>query len=76
MGHSKVVGAIEIGTSKIAILIGEISVNSTLNIIGQYSVQSKGVKKGVIVDLRAAGQVVHHAIIQAENDAGTKIEEV
>lgn len=76
MGHSKVVGAIEIGTSKIAIIIGEISSGSTLNIIGHYSVQSNGVKKGIIEDLQATGQVVHNAILQAESEAGTKIEEV
>ena len=46
MGYSKIVGAIEIGTSKIAIIIGEISSGSTLNIIGNYSVQSNGIKKG------------------------------
>ncbi len=76
MAYSKVVGAIEIGTSKIAILVGEISSNNTLNIIGHYSVQSKGVKKGIIVDLHSVGEIVHHAIVQAENEAGTKIEEV
>ena len=68
MGHSKIVGAIEIGTSKIAIIIGEISSGSTLNIIGNYSVQSNGVKKGVIEDLQATGQIVHNAILQVENE--------
>ena len=76
MGHSKIVGAIEIGTSKIAIIIGEISSGTSLNIIGNYSVQSSGVKKGVIEDLQATGQIVHNAIVQAENEAGTEIEEI
>ena len=76
MGHSKIVGAIEIGTSKIAIIIGEISSGASLNIIGNYSVQSSGVKKGVIEDLQATGQIVHSAIVQAENEAGTEIEEI
>ena len=76
MGHSKIVGAIEIGTSKIAVIIGEISSGSTLNIIGHYSVQSNGVKKGIIEDLQTTGEIVHNAILQAENIAGTKIEEV
>lgn len=76
MGHSKIVGAIEIGTSKIAIIIGEISSGTSLNIIGNYSVQSNGVKKGVIEDLQATGQIVHNAILQAESEAGTEIEEV
>ena len=64
MAYSKVVGSIEIGTSKIAILVGEISSNNTLNIIGHYSVQSIGVKKGIIVDLHSVGEIVHHAIVQ------------
>ncbi|MGB0374558.1 MAG: cell division protein FtsA [Opitutales bacterium] len=76
MGHSKIVGAIEIGTSKIAIIIGEISSDSSLNIIGSYSVQSNGVKKGVIEDLQVTGQIVHNAILQAETEAGTEIEEI
>ena len=76
MGHSKIVGAIEIGTSKIAIIIGEISSGTSLNIIGNYSVKSSGVKKGVIQDLQVVGQIVHNAILQAENVAGTEIEEI
>ena len=38
--------------------------------------QSSGVKKGVIKDLQATGQIVHNAIVQAENEAGTEIEEI
>jgi len=76
MGHSKVVGAIEIGTSKIAILIGEISSDNTLNIIGHYSGQSKGVKKGIIVDLELASATVQACILNAENQANIKIDEV
>ena len=76
MGHSKIVGAIEIGTSKIAVIIGEISSSSSLNIIGNYSVRSSGVKKGVIEDLEATGQIVHNAILMAEKEAGTEIEEI
>lgn len=76
MAFSKVVGAIEIGTSKIAILVGEISSNNSLNIIGHYSVQSKGVKKSAIEDLQLVGEIVHHAIDKAESSAGTKVEEV
>ena len=76
MGHSKVVGAIEIGTSKIAILIGEISGENLLNIIGHYSGKSKGVKKGIIVDLELASATVHAYILKAENQANIKIDEV
>jgi cell division protein FtsA len=76
MGYSKVVGAIEIGTSKVAILIGEISNDGSLNIIGHYTGLAKGVKKGVIVDLEAASASVHASILRAENEANVKISEV
>ena len=76
MGFSKVVGAIEIGTSKVAVLIGEISQDGTLNVIGHYQGLSKGVKKGVIVDLEAASASVHAAILKAENESNAKISEV
>ena len=76
MNQSKVVGAVEIGSSKIAILMGEITGNSELNIIGHSSCFSKGVKKGVITDLKAASDCVHAAIVTAEQNAGPRIDEV
>ncbi|MFP4156904.1 MAG: cell division protein FtsA [Opitutales bacterium] len=76
MSESRVVGAIEIGTSKIAVLLGEIMDGSALNIIGHCVCSSKGVKKGIIVDLHDASDCVHAAITKAEKDAHTRIDEV
>jgi len=76
MSESRVVGAIEIGTSKVAVLLGEIVDDSALNIIGHCVCSSKGVKKGVIADLNAASDCVHAAIAKAEKDAHTRIDEV
>ncbi len=76
MSQSKVVGAVEIGTSKVSILLGEIVGNSELNIIGYNSRASKGVKKGVVTDLKAASDCVHAAIMAAEENTGTRIDEV
>ena len=76
MSQSKVVGAVEIGTSKVSILLGEIVGNSELNIIGYNSRASQGVKKGVVTDLKAASDCVHAAIITAEENTGTRIDEV
>ena len=70
------VGAVEIGTSKVTVLLGEIIGDSGLNIIGHSSCFSKGVKKGVITDLKAAGDCVHAAILTAEKNANTQIDEV
>ena len=76
MSQSKVVGAVEIGTSKVAVLLGEIVGESGLNIIGHSASSSKGVKKGVITDLNLASDCVHAAIMAAEENAQTRIDEV
>ena len=76
MSQTRVVGAVEIGTSKVTVLLGEIVGDSGLNIIGHSSCFSKGVKKGVIVDLKAASDCVHAAIMTAEQNAKTRVDEV
>ena len=76
MSGSRVVGAVEIGTSKVAVLLGEVVDSEALNIIGRCVCSSKGVKKGAIADLDAASDCVHSAIMKAEKDANTRIDEV
>ena len=76
MSNSRVVGAVEIGTSKVAVLLGEIVDEEGLNIIGHSICSSKGVKKGEIVDLNAASDCVHAAIMKAEKNANSRIDEV
>lgn len=76
MAQSRVVGAVEIGTSKVTVLLGEIVGDSGLNIIGHTSCSSKGVQKGVITDLKAASDCVHAAIMTAEENAKTRTDEV
>lgn len=76
MSLDRVVGAVEIGTSKVAVLLGEIVGKNGLNIIGHVAASSKGVKKGAIADLNAASDCVHAAILTAEKNAHTRIDEV
>ena len=76
MSQSKVIAAIEIGTSKIVVLLGEIIGDSGLNIIGHSVGSSKGVKKGVITDLDKVSDCVHAAILRAEENTQTRIDEV
>jgi len=76
MSASKVVGAVEIGTTKVAVLLGEILEGEGLNIIGHCVASSKGVKKGEIQDLNAASDCVHAAILEAEKNSNSRIDEV
>ena len=76
MSQTRVVAAVEIGTSKIAVLVGEIVGDSKLSIIGHSVGTSKGIKKGEIKDLHLAGDCVHATILKAEENAKCRVEEV
>lgn len=76
MSYDRVVAAVEIGTSKVAVLLGEIVGDSGLNIIGHNVGSSEGVKKGAITDLDRASDCVHAAILRAEENAQTRVDEV
>jgi cell division ATPase FtsA len=73
---TRYIGAVEIGTSKIAVLIGELSPGQSIHLIGYGECQSHGVTKGVITDSKMAGDATHSALLQAEQVAGVKVDEV
>lgn len=76
MSQSKIIGAVEIGTSKTTVLVGELIVGRSCNIIGKGGSSSQGLKKGEIMDLKAASNSVHAAIIAAEKSAQVTLDSV
>jgi len=72
----RIVGAVEIGTGKVAVLVGEIARRRSLNLIGVGLAPARGVVKGEIVDYKAACECTGHALEMAEKRAGARIEEV
>ncbi len=76
MNSSKIIGAIEIGTSKVVVLVGESAAHGKLRIIGKGECASAGVAKGEITDFKLASECVHRAIVEAEQMANAKIEHV
>lgn len=72
---SHIIGAVEIGTSKVTVVIGEYT-GRELAIIGRGECQSRGVIKGMVVDYKAASECTHSALDIAERDAGEKVDEV
>ena len=49
---------LDIGTSKIAAIVAEIAADGALNVIGMGTQPSRGLKKGVVVNIDAAGFAV------------------
>ncbi len=67
------IGAVEIGTSKITVLVGEYT-GRELTIIGRGECSSRGVIKGTVVDYKAASECTHSALEQAEREAGERLD--
>ncbi|MFL2735818.1 MAG: cell division protein FtsA [Gammaproteobacteria bacterium] len=73
---SKIIGAVEIGTSKAKALIGEVTPNGSVHVVGMASRMNDGMRKGEIVDFRKAADAVHSALADAEKMSGTTVDEV
>jgi len=69
------IGAVEIGTAKTTVLVGEYT-GRELAIIGRGECTSRGVIKGAVADYRAASDCTHSALEQAEREAGERIDVV
>ena len=67
---------LDIGTSKIAAIVGEISVDDEIEIIGIGSTRSRGLKKGVVVNIESTVHSIQRAIEEAELMAGCEIHSV
>lgn len=70
---SSIIVGLEIGTSKVCAVVGEMSDEGALNIVGLGQARSRGVRKGEIVDTRAVEEDVRHAILEAEQMADVEI---
>ncbi len=71
-GKRLIVG-LDIGTSKVAALVGEVDEDNKINIIGLGSSPSKGLKRGVVVDIESTVQSIQKAVEEAELMAGCEV---
>lgn len=67
---------LEIGTTKVAAVIGETRSDGLLRIIGVGEAPSRGVRKGEIVDIGKITLCLNDAVSQAEENADREIEDV
>ncbi|MCF3942515.1 cell division protein FtsA [Oceanobacillus alkalisoli] len=75
MNNSEILVSLDIGTTKIKVIIGEV-LNDSLNIIGVGTAKSLGMKKGAIVDIDQTVQSIRNAVEQAERMVGMEINRV
>jgi cell division protein FtsA len=67
---------LDIGTSKIACLVGEVKADDRIEIIGLGTHPSRGLKKGVVVDIESTVASIQRAVEEAELMAGCEIHSV
>jgi cell division protein FtsA len=67
---------LDVGTSKTTAIVGEIMDDGAVDIIGLGMVESRGIKRGLVVNLEAAVDSIKRAIEEAELTAGIEIESV
>ena len=76
MSNSQIIVGLEIGTSKVCVVVGEVNDNQVANIIGLGQSKSRGVRKGEIVDSSVVEEDVRNAIVEAEHMADVEIQSV
>lgn len=64
---------IDIGTSKVVTIVGEVCDDNKINIVGIGSHPSQGLKRGVVVNVESTVQSIQKAVEEAEQMAGCQI---
>jgi cell division protein FtsA len=75
-GDKSLIVGLDIGTSKVVALVGEYSPGNPIEVIGIGSHESRGLKRGVVVDIESTVQSIQRAVQEAEMMAGCEISSV
>jgi cell division protein FtsA len=67
---------LDIGTSKVVAIVGEINAEGGLNIVGIGRHRSRGLRKGTVVNIESTVQSIQRAVEEAELMAGCRIHSV
>lgn len=70
------VAAIDIGTTKIVSLIGRMNENNKLEVLGMGKTVSKGVKRGVVLNIEETVSAIMQTVIEAQKEAGLEFSDV
>ncbi|MFV0477225.1 MAG: cell division protein FtsA [Parahaliea sp.] len=74
--EKRMIVGLDIGTSKVVAIVGEVSLDGDVEIVGIGSHPSKGMKKGVVVNIESTVQSIQRAVEEAELMAGCQIHSV
>lgn len=72
----KLLVGLDVGTSKVVAVVGELSPDGKIEVIGFGSAPSRGLKRGVVVNIESTVQSIQRAVEEAELMAGCEINSV
>lgn len=72
MSENEIIAGLDLGTTKVCTIVAEVTEDG-VDIIGVGSVPSKGLRKGVVVNIESTVHSIRAAIEQAETMAGVEI---
>jgi cell division protein FtsA len=72
----KLIVGLDIGTSKVVVIVGEVGLEGGIEVSGMGTHPSRGLKKGVVVNIESTVQSIQHAVDEAEQMAGCRIHSV
>ena len=76
VADNKMIVGLDIGTSKVVAIVGAITPEGALEVVGIGSHRSSGLKKGVVVNIESTVQSIQRAVEEAELMAGCQIHSV
>lgn len=76
MAKSTLIAGLDIGTTKICAVIGEVTETGQVDVIGVGTSQSTGIRRGVVVNIEQTVQAIRQAVDAAEMIAGREINAV
>ncbi len=74
--RERYVVGLDVGTSTVCCVVGEALDDGTLEVVGIGAVESRGIKRGVVVNLEAAVESIKKAVDEAELMAGVEVDSV
>jgi cell division protein FtsA len=74
--YGDMIVGLDIGTSKVVAIVGEITDEGGINIVGVGRHRSRGLKKGTVVNIESTVQAIQRAVEEAELMAGCRIHSV
>ena len=76
IADKRMIVGLDIGTSKVVAVVGEVDVDGVIEVVGIGSHPSRGMKKGVVVDIESTVNAIQRAVEEAELMAGCQIHSV